>query len=100
MKKPIRLTLIANPFASSFSARRVRFIERALHSVGKLEVVHTSQRGHATEIAREAAESEADVVCVLAGDGTLNEAAQGLLHTNTALAPLPSVSKNVVATAI
>ena len=38
-----------------------------------------------------------DVVVVLAGDGTLNEAADGLLHTDTALAPLPGGSTNVYA---
>ena len=100
MKKSLRLTLIANPFASSFSARRVRVIERALRSVGNLEVVHTTERGHATQIAIEAAEKEVDVVVVLAGDGTLNEAAQGLLHSKTALAPLPGGSTNVFARAI
>jgi diacylglycerol kinase family enzyme len=34
---------------------------------------------------------------VLAGDGTLNEAADGLAHTGTALAPLPAGSTNVYA---
>lgn len=100
MDKSLRLTLIANPFASSFSARRVRVIERALHSVGDLTIVETTHRGHAIEIAQQAAADEVDVVCVLAGDGTLNEAAQGVLHTNTALAPLPGGSTNVFARAI
>ena len=100
MNDPLRLTLIANPFASSFSPRRVRVIERALKSVGELEVVRTTHRGHATEIARKAAENGVDIVCVLAGDGTLNEAAQGVLHTKTALAPLPGGSTNVFARAI
>ncbi|HQZ14750.1 MAG TPA: diacylglycerol kinase family protein [Acidimicrobiia bacterium] len=100
MKKNLRLTLIANPFASSFSARRVRVIERALNSVGKLEIVKTQERGHATEIAKKAAEDEVDVVVVLAGDGTLNEAAQGVMHSQTALAPLPGGSTNVFARAI
>ncbi len=100
MKKNLRLTLIANPFASSFSTRRVRVIERALNSLGKLEIVRTEERGHATEIAKKAAENEVDIVVVLAGDGTLNEAAQGIMHTNTALAPLPGGSTNVFARAI
>ena len=100
MNDPLRLTLIANPFASSFSPRRVRVIERALKSVGELEVVRTTHRGHATEIARKAAENGVDIVCVVAGDGTLNEAAQGVLHTKTALAPLPGGSTNVFARAI
>lgn len=100
MKKILKLTLIANPFASSFSARRVRVIERALRSVGDLDVHKTSYRGHAIDIARDAAANNVDAVCVLAGDGTLNEAAQGLLHSETALVPLPGGSTNVFARAI
>ena len=100
MKKNLRLTLIANPFASSFSSRRVRVIEGALRSLGKLEIVKTEERGHAIEIAKNAAQKEVDLVVVLAGDGTLNEAAQGIMHSNTALAPLPGGSTNVFARAV
>ena len=49
----------------------------------------TSRRGHATELARAAADEGFDVVVVFAGDGTLNEAADGLAGTPVALAPLP-----------
>src|SRR4029077_18837715 len=62
-----------------------------------LEVAETSRRGHATLLAHAAADDDFDVVAVLAGDGTLNEAAAGLLHTHTALAPLPGGSTNVYA---
>ena len=60
-----------------------------------MEVAETSRRGHATLLARAAADDDFDVVAVLAGDGTLNEAAAGLLYTRTALAPLPGGSTNV-----
>lgn len=95
-----KITLIVNPFASSFSARRVRVIERALGTAGELTICETTRRGEATSFAQEAADDGVDVVCVLAGDGTLNEAAQGLIHTDTALAPLPGGSTNVFARAV
>ncbi|HEX6312032.1 MAG TPA: diacylglycerol kinase family protein, partial [Acidimicrobiia bacterium] len=66
----------------------------------KLEVAETSRRGHAARLARAAALDGVDVVAVLAGDGTLNEAADGLAGTITALAPLPGGSTNVFARSI
>ena len=76
--------------------RRVR-IQRALGRHHRLEVAETSSRGHATRLARGAARDGIDVVVVAGGDGTLNEAADGLAGTETALAPLPGGSTNVFA---
>lgn len=72
-------------------------VEKALDADHDLEVVTTTERGHATSLAREAATVGIDVVVVLAGDGTLNEAANGLLGTQTALTPLPGGSTSVFA---
>jgi diacylglycerol kinase family enzyme len=79
--------------------RRVR-IQRALGARHRLEVAETFRRGHATRLARAAARDGVDVVVVAAGDGTLNEAADGLVGTDTALAPLPAGSTNVFARTI
>ncbi len=57
----------------------------------------TSERGHATEIAKNASKEGAEAVFVLGGDGTLNEVANGLRGTKTVLAPLPGGSTNVLA---
>jgi len=93
----VRLLLIVNPTASSMTAgRRVR-IQRALGEHHRLEVAETYRRGHATRLARAAARDGIDAVVVLGGDGTLNEAADGLAGSQTALAPLPGGSTNVFA---
>jgi diacylglycerol kinase family enzyme len=89
--------LIVNLTASSVTARRRVEIQRILGADHKLEVVETSRRGHAARLARSAALDGVDVVAVLAGDGTLNEAADGVAGTVTALAPLPGGSTNVFA---
>src|SRR4249920_1313321 len=81
------------------AGRRVK-IQRALGDRHRLEVAETYRRGHATRLARAAAREGMDAVVVLAGDGTLNEAADGLAGSQTALAPLPGGSTNVFARAI
>lgn len=55
----------------------------------------TERAGHAAEVAREAAAQLIDVVVVNGGDGTINEAVNGLAGTDTALAVLPGGTANV-----
>jgi diacylglycerol kinase family enzyme len=93
----VRVLLLVNATASSVTARKRVMIRKLLAAQHEVEVAETSRRGHATRLARAAANEGFDVVVVLAGDGTLNEAADGLLHTDTALAPLPGGSTNVYA---
>ena len=93
----MRLLLIVNTTASSVTARKRVVIRKALAADHEVEVAETSRRGHAMRLARAAADEGVDVVAVLAGDGTLNEAADGLAGTSTALAPLPGGSTNVYA---
>ncbi len=93
----MRVLLLVNATASSVTARKRVMIRKLLAAQHDVEVAETSRRGHASRLAHAAANDGFDVVAVLAGDGTLNEAADGLLHTNTALAPLPGGSTNVFA---
>lgn len=58
----------------------------------------TQGRGHATELAREAAQlKKFDVVFAMGGDGTVNEVAQALVHTNQAMGIIPKGSGNGLA---
>jgi diacylglycerol kinase family enzyme len=93
----VRLLLLVNATASSVTARKRVAVRTALSAQHEVEVAETSRRGHATRLARAAANDGFDVVAVLAGDGTLNEAADGLVGSQTALAPLPGGSTNVYA---
>jgi diacylglycerol kinase family enzyme len=93
----VRILLIVNPTASSMTPKRRVRVQRLLGQHHRLEVAETYRRGHATRLARAAAREGIDVVAVAAGDGTLNEAADGLIGTDTALAPLPGGSTNVFA---
>jgi diacylglycerol kinase family enzyme len=93
----VRLLFIVNASASSVTARARVVIHKALSADHQVTVAETSRRGHATRLAQGAAADGADVVVVLGGDGTLNEAANGLAGTSTALGVLPGGSTNVFA---
>jgi diacylglycerol kinase family enzyme len=93
----VRLLLVVNSSASSVTARGRVVITKALSADHDVTVAETTRRGHATRLAQGAAADGVDVVVVLGGDGTLNEAANGLAGTDTALAALPGGSTNVFA---
>lgn len=93
----VRILLLVNSSASSVTARARVVIQKALSADHGVTLAETSRRGHATRLAQGAATDGADVVVVLGGDGTLNEAANGLAGTDTALAALPGGSTNVFA---
>lgn len=75
-------------------------IQKALSADHDVTLAETSRRGHATRLAQGAAAAGSEVVVVLGGDGTLNEAANGLAHSTCALAALPGGSTNVFARTI
>ena len=94
--------LIFNPRAGSWrTAQRVAAIQSALAEAGyQCETLPTREPGHATELARQAAFDGAEVVFTHGGDGTLREAAAGLLGSETSVAPIPGGTVNVVAIAL
>jgi diacylglycerol kinase family enzyme len=91
----VRILLVVNSFASSVTPRNTVLVHRHLARNHDVQVVETSERGHATRFARDAAERGLDAVFAFGGDGTLNEVATGLAGSGTALAMLPGGSTNV-----
>lgn len=57
----------------------------------------TEGKGHAFEIAKNAAEQDYDIVVAIGGDGTVNETASGLVNSETALGIMPNGSGNGLA---
>ena len=84
-----RVLLIVNPVARTYSKPVLAVIEKALSADFRLEVAETKGRGHARELAGQAAAEGVHMVAVLSGDGTINETVNALAGTETALAPLP-----------
>lgn len=62
-----------------------------------LEIIHTGHKGHGAELAKEAAAKGMDIVIVAGGDGTVNEVASVLMHTETSLGIIPCGSGNGLA---
>jgi diacylglycerol kinase family enzyme len=90
-----RMLIIVNPYATTVSDRLRHLVVYALQGRFDLDAVDTEARGHATELCREAAHEGYDVVVAFGGDGTVNEAANGLLGSSTPLTCLPGGSANV-----
>ncbi len=72
-------------------------MNRILSARHDVSVAITTRRHHATALARRGVARGAEAVVVLGGDGTLNEAANGLVGTEVALGVLPGGSTNVFA---
>jgi len=101
----VRALLVANPSATTTTAAGQDVIAHALASEIKLDVVATRYRGHAAELAARARAEAVDLVVVLGGDGTVNEALNGLLVDGPgdrvpALGVVPGGSANVFARAL
>jgi diacylglycerol kinase family enzyme len=75
----VRALLIVNSHATSTTRLRRDVIVRALSSAVELEVVQTRYRGHATSLAAAARGDGFGLVLTLGGDGTVNEAVNGIL---------------------
>lgn len=61
------------------------------------KIVYSQFKGHLTTLAKNAADNNFDAVIVFGGDGSINEAAQGLIGTKTALGIIPIGSGNGLA---
>src|SRR5690349_4863935 len=108
---PMRALLVVNPNATTTTERVRDILVRALRSQVHLEVAYTERRGHAADLARDAARDGVDLVVTLGGDGTVNEAVNGLMTADAgpapnraqerpALAVVPGGSTNVFARAL
>ena len=90
-----RMLVIVNPYATTMSDRIKSLVVYALQGRYDVHAVDTKAKGHAIELCREAAHEGYDVVVAFGGDGTVNEAANGLAGSPTPLTCLPGGATNV-----
>ena len=93
--KAKRMLVIVNPYATTMTARLRHLVVYALQGRYDVEAIETERRGHAIELVTAAVGEAFDVVVAFGGDGTVNEAANGLSGSSTPLTALPGGSNNV-----
>lgn len=95
---PTRMLIVFNPAAGARRRRRLLAALDLMRGVGlRPEVADTARRGHAVELARDAARCGVPIVVAAGGDGTIAEVADGLAGSDTALGVLPLGTANVLA---
>jgi diacylglycerol kinase family enzyme len=90
-----RALVVVNPYATTVSGRLRNLVVHALAARYEVDAIDTEAPGHATEICREGAFEGYDVVVAFGGDGTVNEAINGLTGSPTPLTCLPGGRTNV-----
>ena len=97
MKK--KIVFIMNPISGTSSKAAIpSLIESTLNKeLFEYEIRMTERAGHASEIATEAKNNHVDIVVAVGGDGTINEVARSIVHSDTALGIIPCGSGNGLA---
>lgn len=90
---------IVNPFSGVGKKKNIgelvsRYLDKSKFSY---EIVYTKFGGHATALAKAAADAGVDIVVAVGGDGSVNEVAAGLIGTQTILGIVPGGSGNGLA---
>lgn len=94
----MQISIVVNPVSGTNSARkRAKRMVCALEKHFHVKAVYTEYAGHAVKLTQEATQQGAKVLVAVGGDGTVNEIASALKHTQTALMIVPTGSGNGLA---
>jgi len=94
-----KFAFIVNPRAGVGQGSPLEQLIRQHASVhhAAFDIFYTQSRGHASELASKSSRQGVDCVVAVGGDGTVNEVAQGLVGTSTAMGIVPRGSGNGLA---
>jgi YegS/Rv2252/BmrU family lipid kinase len=94
-----KIAFIINPHSGTEKKGELpTLIQQELNAaVFDSEIVFTQFRGHGTLLAKEYVEKKYDWVIAVGGDGTVNEIARSLVHSDTSLGIIPIGSGNGLA---
>jgi YegS/Rv2252/BmrU family lipid kinase len=90
---------IVNPKSGTRSKKNIHQLihDNVPEAYFDYQIQFTKARAHATELAAKAAAAGVEYVMAVGGDGTMNEVARSLLHTQTTLGIIPVGSGNGLA---
>ena len=93
------ITFIVNPISGTKSKDALpQLIKQCIdEQTYDIEIAKTQYAGHAAEIASQCAADGKDICVAVGGDGTVNEVARSLVHSQTALGIIPCGSGNGLA---
>ena len=93
------ISFILNPHSGTHSKEELPKLIEAHLDKSKFDyrLIITEYAGHAAELAKQCVEQHTDIVVAVGGDGTVNEVARSLVHSQTALGIIPSGSGNGLA---
>ena len=85
------ISFIINPISGTHSKKALpKLIEETLdHELFDHRILFTEYAGHASELTKRCVEEKTDIVVAVGGDGTVNEVARSLVHTESALGIIP-----------
>jgi diacylglycerol kinase (ATP) len=94
-----RVAAIFNPSSGGGEHRRDLPLLLELLRAQEVEVIElpTGHSGHGTDLARQAVAGGADAICVMGGDGTVNEVINGIAESGVPLLIAPTGTVNVLA---
>lgn len=95
----IKVKAIINPISGVGSKRKIpRMLEEVYSEKGYVfSVDFTEYAGHASELTQKALDDGYSYIIAVGGDGTVNEIAQAMLHTDAVLGIIPKGSGNGLA---
>ncbi len=94
-----KIGFIINPISGTRTKENIPELIKEIIETNRFEPVikFTECAGHATKIAKQMAKDGYSIVIAVGGDGTVNEVARSLIHTNTSLGIVPCGSGNGLA---
>ena len=99
MDRQLKILFIVNPISGTSDKSHIINLIPEYMDASRFSwtIRKTEHKGHAAEFVKEAIKDDVDIVVAVGGDGTVNEVARSLIHTNTALGIIPCGSGNGLA---
>jgi len=97
MKK--KICIIINPISGNSSKEKIPVLAKEMFdsNIFELKIIKTEYAGHATELTQKALDENFDYIVAAGGDGTVNEVARTMVHSNASMGIIPLGSGNGLA---